>query len=78
MPIALAGRDLLASAQTGSGKTAAYLLPLLSKLLTDNVRLQHRPTRPSVLVLAPTRELAQQIATATYKASDRCEPGSGA
>lgn len=51
----LQGRDLLAQAQTGTGKTAAFALPLLSRL-----RLEHR--RPQVLVLAPTRELANQVA----------------
>jgi ATP-dependent RNA helicase RhlE len=52
MPPALAGRDLLACAQTGSGKTAAFLLPILSRLI-DKPR---RTTR--ALILTPTRELA--------------------
>ena len=56
MPPALAGRDLLACAQTGSGKTAAFLLPILSRLI-DKPR---RTTR--ALILTPTRELAAQIA----------------
>src|SRR6186997_1352660 len=56
IPPALAGRDLLACAQTGSGKTAAFLLPILSRLI-DKPR---RTTR--ALVLTPTRELAAQIA----------------
>jgi ATP-dependent RNA helicase RhlE len=55
IPPALAGRDLLACAQTGSGKTAAFLLPILHRLI-DRPR---RVTR--VLVLTPTRELAAQI-----------------
>ena len=55
IPHALGGRDILASAATGSGKTAAFLLPILHKLV-DRPR---RTTR--ALVLAPTRELAQQI-----------------
>src|SRR6186997_3094754 len=55
MPPALAGRDLLACAQTGSGKTAAFLLPILSRLI-DKPR---RTTR--ALILTPTRELAAQI-----------------
>jgi len=55
IPPALAGRDLLACAQTGSGKTAAFMLPILS-------RLMDRPRgRTRALVLAPTRELAAQI-----------------
>ncbi len=55
LPAALAGRDLLASAPTGSGKSAAFGLPILQALLNDP---QHE-TR--ALILAPTRELAQQI-----------------
>jgi ATP-dependent RNA helicase RhlE len=55
IPPGLEGRDLLACAQTGSGKTAAFLLPILHKLIS-------RPRGTSrALVLAPTRELAQQI-----------------
>ncbi|HET6487537.1 MAG TPA: DEAD/DEAH box helicase [Spirochaetia bacterium] len=56
IPPALAGRDVLASAETGSGKTAAFLLPIMNRLLA----LQRGATR--ALVLAPTRELAAQIA----------------
>lgn len=56
IPAALQGRDLLASAETGSGKTAAFLLPIMNKLLP----MQRGATR--ALVLAPTRELAAQIA----------------
>lgn len=58
IPAVLAGRDVLASAQTGSGKTAAYALPLLQGLLDR----RHEKTRhPGALVLVPTRELAQQV-----------------
>jgi len=56
IPAALQGRDLLASAETGSGKTAAFLLPIMNRLLP----MQRGATR--ALVLAPTRELAAQIA----------------
>lgn len=57
-PIALAGVDLVAISQTGSGKTLGYALPALVHINGN----QHRaPYGPSVLVLAPTRELAQQI-----------------
>jgi ATP-dependent RNA helicase RhlE len=55
IPPALAGRDILASAATGSGKTAAFLLPILDRLIDKSRRV----TR--ALVLAPTRELAAQI-----------------
>lgn len=56
VPLALAGKDVCASAQTGSGKTAAFLLPLLERLLFRSRRVA--ATR--VLVVAPTRELATQ------------------
>ena len=57
IPVILQGQDLMASAQTGTGKTAAFVLPLLQKLLT-----QPRVTRgPRVMVLTPTRELAAQV-----------------
>jgi superfamily II DNA/RNA helicase len=55
IPIALDGQDILGTAQTGTGKTAAYVIPIVSKLLAD-----HKAT---ALILAPTRELAAQILT---------------
>jgi ATP-dependent RNA helicase RhlE len=60
VPPLLQGRDLLGIAQTGTGKTAAFALPILARILAD----RRRPTPGSVrtLVLAPTRELAAQIA----------------
>ena len=60
-PIALTGRDLLGIAMTGSGKTLAYMLPGLVHI--NNQRTLSRGEGPIVLVLAPTRELAQQIQT---------------
>ena len=59
IPHLLEGRDLMGTAQTGTGKTAAYTLPLLQRL-SKNSRRPHRGT-PRVLILAPTRELAAQI-----------------
>ena len=63
IPLMLQGRDVLAQSQTGSGKTAAFALPILS-------RLKQRSGKPQTLVLAPTRELAIQVAKsfATYGA----------
>ena len=58
IPVVLSGRDLMASAQTGTGKTAAFVLPALQRLLSP-VRKGGRG--PRVLVLTPTRELAMQI-----------------
>ncbi len=59
IPHVLAGRDLLGSAQTGTGKTAAFALPLLDRLAAAGK--QARPGRPRALVLTPTRELAIQV-----------------
>ncbi|BCO31880.1 ATP-dependent RNA helicase RhlE [Thiohalobacter sp. COW1] len=58
IPVALAGRDLMASAQTGTGKTAAFVLPVLQRLATP---ARSRGHGPRVLVLTPTRELAGQV-----------------
>lgn len=60
IPYLLEGRDVLGQAQTGTGKTAAFALPLLS-------RLDMSKTGPQILVLAPTRELAIQVAEAFQK-----------
>jgi len=59
IPVLLEGRDLMASAQTGSGKTAAFALPILQRLHAD--RRRPGPKGIRTLVLAPTRELAAQI-----------------
>jgi superfamily II DNA/RNA helicase len=67
IPAALAGKDVLGLAQTGTGKTAAFVLPLLSRLLSRPAPVQSRARGPRAprpvraLVLAPTRELANQI-----------------
>ncbi|TDQ40166.1 DEAD/DEAH box helicase [Thiopseudomonas denitrificans] len=65
IPVILAGRDLRATAQTGSGKTAAFLLPVLHQLLT----MQEGGATPAtrVLILVPTRELARQILEETER-----------
>ena len=59
IPELLAGRDMLGIAQTGTGKTAAFALPILHQL--SQKRGQHAPRGPRALILAPTRELAIQI-----------------
>ncbi len=58
IPLVLQGKDIIASAQTGTGKTAAFLLPLINKIITDPL-VNHTNT---ALVIVPTRELAIQIA----------------
>src|SRR6266478_1136020 len=57
IPLIMAGTDVIGSAQTGTGKTAAFALPILS-------RLGQRQPQPRVLILEPTRELAAQVETA--------------
>src|SRR6202453_350672 len=60
IPAILAGRDVLAGAQTGTGKTAGFVLPILQRLMAD---ASHGTSRaPRALVLTPTRELAAQVA----------------
>jgi ATP-dependent RNA helicase RhlE len=59
IPLALAGRDVVGIAQTGTGKTAAFALPILHRILQNRVKPQPKACR--VLVLSPTRELSGQI-----------------
>jgi ATP-dependent RNA helicase DeaD len=63
IPHLLAGRDILAQAATGTGKTAAFALPLLQRLPAT----APPPSRPALLVLVPTRELAVQVAEAFHR-----------
>ncbi|MFN7573051.1 MAG: DEAD/DEAH box helicase [Betaproteobacteria bacterium] len=63
IPPLLAGRDLLGQAATGTGKTAAFALPLLQRALAHKVK----PAQPAALVLTPTRELAIQVAEALHR-----------
>jgi superfamily II DNA/RNA helicase len=65
IPLALSGRDLIGSAQTGTGKTAAFVLPAMERLLVPS---QLKGKGPRILVLTPTRELANQVidAARTY------------
>ncbi|MEV8377668.1 DEAD/DEAH box helicase [Kribbella sp. NPDC056861] len=59
LPDSLAGKDVLGRGRTGSGKTYAFVLPLLARLTTSTSK--RRPNQPRALILAPTRELATQI-----------------
>uniref|UniRef100_A0A3B4VHY7 RNA helicase n=1 Tax=Seriola dumerili TaxID=41447 RepID=A0A3B4VHY7_SERDU len=63
IPIISAGRDLMACAQTGSGKTAAFLLPILQQLMADGVAASQfsELQEPEAIIVAPTRELINQI-----------------
>jgi superfamily II DNA/RNA helicase len=62
IPIVLAGRDVMGAAQTGTGKTAAFSLPLLQKMLRTRTAVSPARHPVRALVLAPTRELADQVA----------------
>jgi len=69
IPAAMAGQDLLVSSKTGSGKTAAFVLPALQRIQAargdaSKRRAKGMPNGPRVLVLAPTRELAMQVSKA--------------
>ncbi len=63
IPVAMAGRDVLGIAQTGTGKTASFTLPMISRLETGRARAR----MPRSLILAPTRELAAQVAQSFEK-----------
>src|SRR6201746_1797276 len=65
IPHALVGRDVLGIAQTGTGKTAAFTLPMLSRLETGRARAR----MPRTLILEPTRELAAQVEESFVKYS---------
>jgi ATP-dependent RNA helicase DDX3X len=67
IPISLSGRDLMACAQTGSGKTAAFCFPIISGIMKMQDQSAQRPLRgartvyPLALILSPTRELSMQV-----------------
>jgi len=62
IPLLLEGKDLMGIAQTGGGKTAAFVLPLLQRL--SHERTRPKPNMPTAIIIAPTRELASQIGKA--------------
>ena len=61
LPLALAGRDVAGQAQTGTGKTCAFLVALMNRLLTTPAVAERKDSDPRALIIAPTRELAIQI-----------------
>ena len=67
IPAILTGRDVLATAQTGTGKTAAFLLPSLTRLAANPPAPRRDAATPRILVLAPTRELARQVLQSARK-----------
>ncbi|MFA0674316.1 DEAD/DEAH box helicase, partial [Vibrio sp. 10N.222.51.A6] len=61
IPLVLEGKDVLAGAQTGTGKTAAFGLPIIQRLIETKDNVIPNPKLVRALVLVPTRELAQQV-----------------
>jgi ATP-dependent RNA helicase RhlE len=61
IPVILQGRDIMAGAQTGTGKTAAFALPMIERLLVIGMPRRRASGKPRALVLVPTRELAMQV-----------------
>jgi len=72
LPIALSGRDVAGQAQTGTGKTAAFVIAALQRLLTHEPAAERRRNQPRVLMVAPTRELAVQIHKDTLVLAKHC------
>jgi ATP-dependent RNA helicase DDX56/DBP9 len=75
IPLALEGKSILARAPTGSGKTAAYCVPLVQAILAaQDIPLQSRPIRATrALILVPTRELADQVSAHLRRLLAYCE-----
>ncbi len=61
LPVALSGRDVAGQAQTGTGKTAAFLVAVYNHLMKNPPDASRKQNQPRALILAPTRELAIQI-----------------
>lgn len=74
IPIGIAGPDLIGIAETGSGKTASFLIPLLHHVMSQSLALRSRVHEmgPLALIMAPTRELAQQIEEECRKIAKYC------
>ena len=70
LPVALAGRDVAGQAQTGTGKTLAFLVAVMNRLLTRPALADRKPEDPRALIMAPTRELAIQIHKDAMKFGD--------
>ncbi|KAL4582095.1 hypothetical protein LXL04_006635 [Taraxacum kok-saghyz] len=72
IPLILEGKDVVARAKTGSGKTFAYLLPLLQKLISDNNSSSSKPLAPTAMILVPSRELCQQVYSEVLSLIELC------
>ena len=72
VPLILEGKDVVAMARTGSGKTAAFLVPLLQKLVSKSVKIGPQVKGARALILSPTRELALQTLSFTRELGRFC------
>jgi len=67
LPVALSGRDVAGQGRTGTGKTAAFLITIFTRLLSSSPSQSRKPNQPRALIIAPTRELVVQIAADAEK-----------
>lgn len=72
LPSTLSGKDASGRAQTGTGKTAAFLITVISRILKNPLQIKRKPGTPRTLVLAPTRELVLQISNEARQLSKYC------
>lgn len=70
IPLVLEGKDVLVRARTGSGKTAAFTIPVIQKILSSKVTSKHQDTK--VLMLAPSKELCHQICGVVKALTYKC------
>ena len=73
LPSTLAGKDASGRAQTGTGKTAAFLITIITRLLTKPLQGKRKPGTPRALIIAPTRELVLQISEEARQLSKHCK-----
>jgi len=73
LPLTLDGQDILGQAQTGTGKTAAFLLAVLHRLLTTPASPRRKKNQPRAIIIAPTRELAVQIHKDALSLAEGCD-----
>ncbi len=73
LPSTLAGRDAFGRAQTGTGKTAAFLISIITHLVTRPIEGKRKPGTPRVLIIAPTRELVMQVTEEARQLATYCE-----
>lgn len=72
LPSTLSGKDASGRAQTGTGKTAAFLITVINRILKNPLQIKQKPGTPRILILAPTRELVLQISDEARRLSKYC------